>query len=78
MGESAMKSEIISVASSTIKAIGYDEDVGQLTVIFTSGGRYVYEKVPLAIWLGLVSAESVGRFFAQKIEGAYPGVKVGP
>jgi hypothetical protein len=71
--------ELIPVVSSTIKAIGYDEEtesrVSRLTVIFSSGARYIYESVPRDLWLRFKEAESVGRFFIQEIKPAFVGVK---
>jgi hypothetical protein len=72
-------SEMIPVVSSTIKAIGYDEESesikSRLTVIFAGGARYVYPGVPRELWERFKDAESVGRFFAREIKPAFPGVK---
>lgn len=76
-----MKSEGISVVSSTIKSIGYDEESehakSRLTVIFTSGARYIYADVPLELWERFKEAESVGRFFAREIKPVFPGKREG-
>lgn len=73
--------EIIPVVSSTIRSIMYQEATenirSQLTVIFTSGARYVYTGVPRELWERFKEAESVGRFFAREIKPVFPGVKQG-
>ena len=71
--------EMISVASSTIKGIGYRAETentkSQLTVIFAGGARYVYVDVPIDLWKRFKEAESVGKFFAREIKPVYEGVK---
>ena len=72
--------EMISVVSSTIKSISYDEESesmkSQLTVIFAGGARYTYVDVPLDLWKRFRKAESAGKFFAREIKPVYEGVKV--
>lgn len=60
-----------SVMSSTIKAVGYDADGQRLFVEFNSGGEYVFQDVPPALYRQLLAAESVGRFFAKNIRGKF-------
>lgn len=70
---------LITVASSTIKAIGYQEETehmkSRLTVIFNNGARYAYEGVPRDLWDRFRDAESVGRFFVKEIKSVFKGVK---
>lgn len=70
---------MITVASSTIKAVGYREATENLkpvlTVVFNSGARYEYPGVPRDLWERFKEAESVGRFFVQEIKPAFQGVK---
>ena len=74
-----MTDEMISVASSTIKAIGYRAETenmkSQLTVIFAGGARYIYADVPIDLWKRFRKAESAGKFFAREIKPVYEGVK---
>ncbi|MDI6754733.1 MAG: KTSC domain-containing protein [Thermodesulfobacteriota bacterium] len=71
--------EMIPVASSTIRSIGYDEETehvkSRLTVVFNSGAKYVYEGVPRELWERFKETESVGRFFVQEIKNSFRGVK---
>ena len=68
-----------SVASSNIRAIGYNEETQVLEVEFfprnrrrTSGGRvYSYAKVPKAMYEALMAAESHGKYFHTHIKGQF-------
>lgn len=44
---------------------------GRLTIWFDSGGRYDYFDVPEQVYVGLMRAESKGRYFNQNIRGRY-------
>jgi KTSC domain len=50
------------VRSSSIAAIGYDEDAREVYVQFRHGGVYAYAGVPREIWDELQRADSKGRF----------------
>jgi hypothetical protein len=50
---------------------------GVLTVSFAKGGQYRYYDVPEGIFRELVSAPSVGKFFAANVEGTFESEKVG-
>ena len=63
--------QITSVDSSSIAAIGFDEDSQTLQVEFKNGATYQYFDVPKAIFDGLVSAASVGQFLNQQVKGNY-------
>ncbi|MFX3778833.1 KTSC domain-containing protein, partial [Streptococcus suis] len=58
--------------STVIAAAGYDPDTAMLELAFTSGDVYQYFAVPPSVHRGLVSAESAGRFFAERIRNRYP------
>lgn len=58
----------ISVESSTIKAIGYDEEDNFLSVEFNNGSVYNYSNVTDSEFLALLNAESVGKHFIQHIK----------
>jgi hypothetical protein len=59
------------VSSSTIAAIGYNEDNAVLEVEFVSGALYRYLGVDLDVYEKLRAARSVGRFFNENIKDAY-------
>lgn len=61
------------VDSSMLASIGYDAISEVLMVLFNTGKAYTYSKVPLKVYLGLVSAESKGKYMNEKIIGVYQG-----
>lgn len=48
-----------------------DSPEGRLTVWFKSGRSYTYDGVPEDVYLGLINAESAGRYFNNVIRGVY-------
>lgn len=66
----------IAVASSTIRAVGYDEHSQTLEVEFKSGGIYQYKGLPKSVYDRFKAAPSKGKFLAQFIKGKYQTVKV--
>jgi hypothetical protein len=62
--------------SSTIAGFDYDKATQVLTVEFKSGGRYNYYDVPMAVFEGLVAANSKGQFHAQNIKNSYRYARV--
>jgi hypothetical protein len=60
------------VSSSNIKAIGYDPESQLLEVEFNQGAVYEYRLVPAAVHQALMSAGSIGQYFAANIKGQYP------
>ncbi len=61
---------LIPVHSSSIRAVGYDGYT--LAVRFhTSDTVYTHPGVPLAVYLGLMAASSMGAFYNQHIRGKY-------
>ncbi len=57
--------------SSNIKAVGYDDDKKALLIEFKTGGRYVYENVPIELYEAFGRADSAGKFFFTNIRGKY-------
>jgi hypothetical protein len=43
-------------------AIEYDEAAAELDITFTGGKTYRYRNVPVEIYVGLLDADSKGRF----------------
>jgi len=65
--------EMISVSSSNVQAIGYDEANQVLYVRFNSNTLYSYQGVPIAEFYGLRDASSVGSYLNTNIKnGPYP------
>lgn len=60
------------VASSSIRAIGYDAETRQLYVQFHSGDVYVYAMVPRRAHRELMAAGSIGGHFNREIRPKYP------
>lgn len=70
--------QMTPVQSSNIAAVSYDEGTAQLYVRFvSSGATYRYDGVPPGVHEDLMSAGSVGSFFAQHIKDAYRAERVG-
>ena len=65
------------VASSNIRAIGYDTTTQTLEVEFLSGWVYQYYGVPEFLYEQIMRAASKGQFFNQYIKNAYPYSRVG-
>ncbi len=60
-----------SVQSTTLASVGYDVGTHVLELEFRSGEIYRYAAVPSAIHRALLSAESKGQFFNQKIRNCF-------
>ena len=65
--------ELIPVASSLIKAVGYDSEKEELHVEFHKGKltKYVYHGVPRAVFDAMVKSLSVGHFFLANVKKQY-------
>ncbi len=64
------------VVSSNILAAGYDKDTKVLQITFSNGATYTYQNVPLAMYEGIFTAESAGKFVQQFIvKGKYKSSK---
>lgn len=60
---------LISVSSSAIRAIGYED--GTLAVRFHRTGTYYHYGVPYSVFEGLLHASSKGAFYNAFIRGRY-------
>ena len=70
--------EYLSVTSSNLAAIAYDENGQILGVRFQRSGEYHYHGVPREVFEGFAAAPSMGSYFDQNVKKAgYPFVKVG-
>jgi hypothetical protein len=62
---------MIELNSSVIEGVDYDETAQRLTVYFRGGRAYDHPGVPVAVFLGLLTAVSAGRFYNAQIRGRY-------
>jgi len=67
-----MLMNIMSVESTTLLAMGYDETREILQLEFRSHSVYRYFEVPVSVYEGLVAASSKGRCFNGMIRGRFP------
>ena len=63
--------ELTHVKSSMIEAVGYDEDKQLMEIVFKGGEIYHFENVPSLEYVGLMRAESKGRYMHANIIGLY-------
>ena len=63
------ESRFIPVKSEMLVAVRYSEEDQQLDVIFRTGEKYRYLRVPRAEYDGLISAESLGQYMHKNILG---------
>ncbi len=66
----------ITVKSSNIRSIGYDEQLSILEVEFISGHIYHYFDVPHTLYQNLMQAASHGQFLNNNIKYSYRYQKV--
>ena len=64
--------EMISVSSSNVGSIGYDETNQILYVGFLNNTLYIYKGVPVGEFEGLLNAPSVGSYLHRNIKNLYP------
>ncbi|MBN2178734.1 MAG: KTSC domain-containing protein [Deltaproteobacteria bacterium] len=63
--------EWISVTSSNLSRVRYDETSQTLEVEFQNGNVYQYFDVPQQVFESLVGAESCGKYLNTNIKGYY-------
>jgi hypothetical protein len=61
----------ISVKSTNLKSVTYNEVTDTLTILFMSGRTYAFMKVPKRTYTNLLSAKSKGDYFARWIKHRY-------
>ena len=64
--------EMITVQSSNIESVGYDENDEEVYVKFLNGSVYVYRGVPLHDFEGLRDTPSVGSYLHRNFKNIYP------
>lgn len=63
--------------STVIRGAWYLPDRRQLDLLFTSGRRYRYADVPIAVAQGFADATSKGRFYNMEIRNRFPCREIG-
>jgi hypothetical protein len=66
----------VTVSSSNISEIGYDEMTRTLEIVFRSGAVYQYFDVPPHIYSDLLQAASIGQYVNSNIKGYYRYARV--
>lgn len=66
----------ISVVSSNISRVRYDENTQTLEIEFVGGNVYQYFDVPKVVFDEIISSGSVGKYFHSQIKGHFRYVRV--
>lgn len=70
----------IKKQSTNIDVIGYDPnvegDTTEVVVQFMNGSAYTYQDVPKPIVLGVMTCDSIGKYYRSEITGKYTGIKI--
>jgi hypothetical protein len=64
--------DMFKVESSNVESVGYDAPAHELHVQFISGDLWVYKGVPPNVIGEFVTADSKGKYFAEKVKAVYP------
>lgn len=67
---------MIPVESSNLAAVGYQPASAVLTIAFRSGSVYEYFAVPQSVYHQLLTAASLGSYFAHFIRPVYPWARL--
>ena len=65
-----------AIDSSTMNSAGYAEEKKILEIEFSLGEVYHYFDVPKEIFIGLLKADSAGKYFNYRIKGKYSFQKI--
>lgn len=63
--------EMISVRSSAISAVGYDQNSMRMKIRFIQGDTYDFCRVPSHIYQGLMNSNSKGSYYNMHIRDKY-------
>lgn len=63
---------LVTVDSTVIHAVGYDEETRRLEVVFNSGQVYCYIDVPREVYERLLTADSKGSYLQAYVIDVYP------
>jgi hypothetical protein len=64
--------DMITVSSSNVTSVGYEDSTQTLYVQFHSGTMYIYKGVPRYEYEGLLNASSVGSYLHRNIKNIFP------
>ena len=64
--------EMITVSSSNIESIGYDEPSQQVYIRFLNGSLYIYKGVPISEFENLRDSPSLGSYLHRSYKNVYP------
>ncbi|WP_394794972.1 KTSC domain-containing protein [Armatimonas sp.] len=67
---------LVTVDSSMLDAVGYDEEAQELEAVFASGKVYRYEGVPKEVYEELLASDSKGSFMHSAVIDCYPDYPV--
>ena len=62
---------MVPVESTNLAAAGYDEETNELYILFRTGQKYKYTVVKRQVYLDLLDAPSVGKYFMANIRPVY-------
>lgn len=65
-----------TVESTAVATVGYSKRLHALEIEFRRGGTYRYLEVPVAVYRGLMAADSKARFYNARIRGKYRSLRV--
>lgn len=68
---------MLSVSSSNIESVGYNEENLEVYVQFLNGSIYVYKGVPLHEYENLRDAPSLGSYLHRNYKNVYPYERIG-
>ena len=63
--------EMYPVKSSSLRAVGYDDESGDLFVQFNNESLYVYKSVPRSCMKEMIQAKSFGSYFYKNVRTSY-------
>ena len=59
-------------SSGNIESVNYEDETGELVVVFRGGRAYTYTGVPPTVADGFSSAPSAGSYLNDFVKGLYP------
>jgi hypothetical protein len=68
--------QMTPVASTMIRAVGYDPEESKLAVEFNNGATWEYDDVPQDIFDGLTGGGSAGAYFHNHVRNSFDGREV--
>ncbi len=66
----------VSVISSMLVSIGYEQETETLQIEFKDGTIFNYEKVPFDVYTNMMDSASIGSFYHKNIKSKYLSTKL--